>query len=89
MALLKEMKRTASAQTLTDSVLFKIDKSHLEQILLAHKDISIKLYRAFISAFIERLRVSNFISAFIERLRVSNQALIDSPFSIPVENMKF
>ncbi|MBA3066377.1 cyclic nucleotide-binding domain-containing protein [bacterium] len=76
MALLKEMKRSAGAQALTDSVLFKIDKSHLEQILVEHKDIAIKLYRAF-------------ISAFIERLLISNQALIDSPFSIPLENTKF
>ncbi|MEA2082105.1 MAG: cyclic nucleotide-binding domain-containing protein, partial [Elusimicrobiota bacterium] len=76
MALLKEIKRTAAAQSITDSVLFKIDKLHLQQILLGHKDISIKLYRAF-------------ISAFIERLRISNQDLIDSPFSIPAENVKF
>jgi len=75
MALLRKMRRSAAAQALADSVLFQIDRDHLEQILLEHQDIALKLYRTF-------------ISAFIERLDNSNQALIDSPFSIPAENLK-
>ncbi|MDO9513941.1 MAG: cyclic nucleotide-binding domain-containing protein [Elusimicrobiota bacterium] len=75
MALLRKMKRSAAAQALMDSVLFQIDRNHLEHILLEHQDIALKLYRTF-------------VSAFIERLDNSNQSLIDSPFSIPAENLK-
>lgn len=69
MALLKKIPRTASAQAMKDATLFKISKENLEKILLAQKkDITIKLYRAF-------------ISALIERLQMADHELIDSPFT--------
>jgi len=69
MALLKKIPRTASVQAIKDATLFKIGKDNLEKILLAQKkDITIKLYRAF-------------ISALIARLELADHELIDSPFT--------
>jgi len=68
MAILKEIPRCGSAQAIKPTTLFKISKENLEKTLLLQKKvIAIKLYRAF-------------ISALIERLQLADQELIDSPF---------
>jgi len=70
MALLMPIKRTATAVALKDCILFKISRDDFENHLMSNKDISLKLYR-------------NFVSALIERLKKANQELIDSPFHTP------
>jgi len=74
MALLREMPRTATAEAIEDTILFKISKEYLEEILRDKKDMAIKMYRAF-------------ISGLVERLSRTNQELIDSPFTIPQEEV--
>ncbi len=71
MALLTAIKRTASAQAITDSVLYKIEREVFERKLISQKDISLKLYR-------------NFVFALIDRLKKTDQELIDSPFREPI-----
>lgn len=68
MAILKEIPRTGSAQAVADSILFRIGRDSLENLLTSRADIAVKFYRSF-------------ISALIERLRLVDQELIDSPFT--------
>ncbi|MBA3066039.1 cyclic nucleotide-binding domain-containing protein, partial [bacterium] len=68
MALLKEIPRCATALAVADSVLFRIDKDSLDDLLTRRADIAVKLYRTF-------------ISALIERLQIVDHDLADSPFT--------
>ncbi|MCD6413531.1 MAG: cyclic nucleotide-binding domain-containing protein [Elusimicrobia bacterium] len=79
MALLTAIKRTASAQAVSDTILYKIEREDFEKKIISHEDISLKLYR-------------NFVFALIDRLRKTDQELIDSPFRDPVfksKNIRF